>query len=232
MSIDLETASRMLGVAEKMLLRWAKQGVIPAFERKGDLRFDKKTLTDWAQRRRMPLKEVSQNETAKHSEQVINLGQSLRLGGVYFDVQGSNSTSALKSATQTISLPDGIESKELLRRLLEREKLASTGIGNGVAIPHPRRPFKNAPQEGMICTCFLKEPVDFNAVDGQDVFILFLMLSPNTKLHLHLLAQLSLCLHKPEFIEELRGCRTPQHVYKSIETMENQFPFGQPKGSH
>jgi PTS system nitrogen regulatory IIA component len=83
---------------------------------------------------------------------------------------------------------------------MARERLASTGIGNGIAIPHPRDPLSNPPEAPIIITYFLKTPVNFKAVDDQPVSVLFLLISPTVKHHLHLLSRLSYCIRNRSFV--------------------------------
>jgi PTS system nitrogen regulatory IIA component len=214
----------MLGVSEKMLFRWARQGVIPAFEKEGGLRFGKKAVAVWAKSRGMTLKKQRPSGSRDDLfEPNVGLLQAMRRGGFFFDIAGSDIPSVFRTIIEKVDLPEGVDGKELFRRLLDRERLASTGIGNGIAIPHPRHPFQSAPEGGMICTCFLKEGIDFSAVDNQEVSVLFVMLSPNTKLHLHLLSRLSFCLHESVLISELDGSRDEKSLLESIEAIEERF---------
>lgn len=81
----------------------------------------------------------------------------------------------------------GIDADTILGLLINRERLGSTGIGNGVAIPHANVPGLNAPLTFLVR---LKRPVDFEAIDDMPVDIVFLALSPAHKgsSHLNLLA--------------------------------------------
>lgn len=231
MPISLEKAAKLLGTSEEMLLRWARQGVVPAIELNGAYCFDTKVLTSWAKQRKMPLKPATSDPQGEEPDHVFSLHRAMEQGGVYFDVGGADIPSVFKAAIGKIAIPKSIKANELLSRLLEREELASTGIGNGVAVPHPRHPFKNAPSEGMICTCFLEREVDFCAIDGNNVFVLFLMLSPNTRLHLQLLGRLSFCLHAPSFVKTLNGCRDDVHFLNRVKEMEKQFSLNRSQDS-
>jgi nitrogen PTS system EIIA component len=78
---------------------------------------------------------------------------------------------------------------------VSREQLASTGIGSGIAIPHPRDPLVVNIGEPIVILAFLKQPVDFAAIDSLPVKILFVLLSPSVRVHLQMLSRLMYALH-------------------------------------
>jgi nitrogen PTS system EIIA component len=92
-------------------------------------------------------------------------------------------------------LPPKTDREELFRILLERELVASTGIGEGIAIPHVRSPLIVRTETPLINLCLLEKAIDFNAIDSKPVHALFTMISPNARLHLHLISRLAQVLH-------------------------------------
>lgn len=100
----------------------------------------------------------------------------------------------------------------LLQSLLARERLGSTGLGNGIAIPHCR--LKNIDTVmGALIT--LAEPVEFDAVDGKPVDIIFILLAPERALqeHLKALAALADLFNRAEFRQSIRAATTAQQLY-------------------
>ena len=87
----------------------------------------------------------------------------------------------------------------LLRVLVAREELASTGIGDGIAIPHVRNPVVLHISKPMVTLFFLERPIDFGAIDGQPVYALFMLISPTVRAHLHLISRLAYALRDPVF---------------------------------
>ena len=85
----------------------------------------------------------------------------------------------------------------LLRVLLAREALESTGIGDGIAIPHVRNPVVLHVSRPMITLCFLEQAVDYGALDGKPVNTVFSLISPTVRAHLRLLSRLSFALQDP-----------------------------------
>jgi PTS system nitrogen regulatory IIA component len=80
-----------------------------------------------------------------------------------------------------------------------REAAASTGIGDGIAIPHVRNPIVLNVEEPIVSLCFLKRAVDFGALDGRPVQVLFSLICPTIREHLQMLARLSYALHDSRF---------------------------------
>lgn len=107
-----------------------------------------------------------------------------------------------------------LSSDLLLQSLLARERLGSTGLGNGVAIPHCR--LKNIDHViGALIT--LAEPIDFDAIDGKPVDIIFILLAPAQALqeHLNALATLAELCNRAEFRQNLRSASTAEQLYRA-----------------
>jgi len=223
MLINLGKAAELLGTSESMLLRWIRQGVVPAHEINGEFQFDERTLESWAEKRHFITKHPLHDSNRPQSREAVSLLNAMKRGGVHFGIVGHTVSEVLESSLDKLVLPDELTKGELFHQLLEREALASTGIGKGVAVPHPRHPLGNTPHSGMIGTFFLENPVDFDAIDGEPVYVLFLMLSPNTKKHLKLLSQLTFCLHDAAFRKELSECQNEECLLNRIGQMSVKF---------
>jgi PTS system nitrogen regulatory IIA component len=157
------------------------------------------------------------------SETFDSLVAVMKRGNVFHRVTGTNKNEALRSAINCIGLFPTNAQDELFDKLLAREHLASTGIGNGIAIPHPREPISQAPASPVITTCFLEEPIPFNAIDDQPVSILFLLISPTVKHHLHLLSRLSYCIRDKAFVGFLHTHPEAEDLFSHIEAFETQL---------
>jgi nitrogen PTS system EIIA component len=130
-------------------------------------------------------------------------------------VEGGSKKRALELLANTIAqdIPD-IDGDELFRRLIGRERLGSTGIGHGVAIPHCRVE-KCTGTVGALIT--LTDPIDFDAIDSQPVDILFAMLVPEDAHdeHLQTLATLAGALNNPEYRQRLRKAASDDDLFKA-----------------
>lgn len=106
----------------------------------------------------------------------------------------------------------GLESRDIFEALLQRERLGSTGIGDGVAIPHGKLP-KLDHVFGMVAR--LDRPIDFDALDGQPIDLMFLLLAPlgAGADHLKALARVARALREPGVREALRAARDADALY-------------------
>ncbi|HOX07722.1 MAG TPA: PTS sugar transporter subunit IIA, partial [Planctomycetota bacterium] len=112
---------------------------------------------------------------------------------------GRDKSEVLRAAVEAMRLPDEVNREQLLKVLMAREAMASTGVGDGIAIPHVRNPIVLHVPRPTITLCFLEKPVDFGALDGRPVHCLFTMVSPTVRAHLHLLSRLAFALRDPGF---------------------------------
>ena len=111
--------------------------------------------------------------------------------------------------------------KGIIKALIERESLGSTGIGQGIAIPHG----KTDKVTRLIAVLGIsKFGVDFDALDGEPVYIFFLLVAPKATAgpHLKALAQISRLLRDAYFCELIRKCQTPEEVYNLIKNEEEK----------
>jgi PTS system nitrogen regulatory IIA component len=106
----------------------------------------------------------------------------------------------------------GLSERSIFEILLQREKLGSTAVGNGIAIPHGKLP-KLPKLFGLFAR--LERPIDFEALDGQPVDLVFLLLAPEGAGadHLKALARVARLLREPEVASKLRESRDAEAIY-------------------
>jgi len=223
MKLSLNEVAKLLNMPEATIQRWVRKGNIPAIEIGGQYVFIKKDLEKWARLHNIVLNIHPEKDAQKLSPIKISVSEAMERGGIFFNLKGEDVNSVLKSVVNLAPLPPEIDRDTLLERLVQREELASTGIGDGVAIPHPRSPLENPPQYPFITTGFLEKEIDFHAIDGIPVFVLFMMLSPNTKAHLELLSRLSFFLRDKSFISFLKSCSKAESLLLKVKEMEKRI---------
>jgi PTS system nitrogen regulatory IIA component len=201
MQLTVRDAARLLSVSEKTVYRWINQGHLPAYRVNEQYRFNRAELLEWATSNKINVSVDIFHEPESTSAPLPGLVDALQAGGIFYRISGGDKETVLRSVVDTMRLPDEVDRDFLFRVLLAREALGSTGIGDGIAIPHVRNPVVLHVQRPSICLCFLEKPIDFGALDGKPVFALFSMISPTVRAHLHLLSRLSFALHNPAFKE-------------------------------
>jgi len=134
---------------------------------------------------------------------------------VLIDVRASNKRLLLEEFAARAAAGLGIPVDRIASHLLKREDLGSTGIGRGVAIPHARLPDLQRPY-GFFAK--LRQPVDFDAIDGQAVDVVFALLLPGAAEQeaLGALALVARTLRSPETLVRLRAATTVSELYSVI----------------
>lgn len=229
MQLDLEQFAECLDIPQTTVERWIRQGRIPVRRKGNKCEFSQPLIEKWAETNHLkfilPGEETETAVTDQEADQALDDLQSvMRRGGVYYDIEGESVEEVLWSAVNKAPFFDSPEErKSLFESLKAREEMMSTGIGKGVAIPHPRTPMTETEIPAFITTCFLKSPIDYRAIDKKPVFVLFLLVSSSAKLHLHLLAQLSFCLRDEAFLKLLKQNPAPEHLYASIAELSERI---------
>ena len=199
MQLTVREVAGLLSVSEKTIYRWVREGSIPSYRINEQYRFHRAELLEWATSRRMGVSASIFHEPVGMAGQIPTLAEALQAGGIAYRLTGKDKESVLRSAVDAMRLPSEVDREQLLSVLLAREALASTGIGDGIAIPHVRSPIVLHVSQPTITLCFLERPVDFDALDGKPIHCLFTLVSPTVRAHLHLLSRLAFALRDPAF---------------------------------
>lgn len=221
MELSLYSVAQCLDIPESTVERWIRQGRIPIQKKHKKCIFNRFVLENWARKHHLDFA-LPGNESSEEEERLENLSPAMERGGVFYNIEGNDVITAFGSAVRLIPNLSGDEKTELYDRLLEREAMISTGIGNGVAVPHPRAPMEEL-SASHITTCFLKSPIDFFAVDNKDVFVMFILICPSVKTHLHLLSRLAFCVRDNSFITFLRTMPGPGELLSRIADFEKRL---------
>ncbi len=229
MKLELEKLAKSLGLPTDTLDRWIRQGRIPVTKSEGLCDFKKKNLTDWAIRHQISLKLDTAPDTVpsplSHGEGPLLAA--LMRGGIHYGVRGNTVEEVLETSVNRISWLNDERKAELFTKLIERENLSSTGIGRGVAIPHPRNPLSGTLlNDAAITTCFLEKAIDFNAIDRMPVHVVFMMVCPDVKKHLTLLSRISFCLRDEGFVELLNGSPSEHLLFDAVKEREERLDAG------
>jgi nitrogen PTS system EIIA component len=131
---------------------------------------------------------------------------------VVANLHATSKKQALQDLARRAAEIAGLQERAVFDVLIERERLGTTGVGNGIAIPHGK--LSNLDKlYGLFAR--LERPVDFNAIDEKPVDLIFLLLAPETAGadHLKALARVSRLLRDATICEKLRGTETAEALY-------------------
>jgi PTS system nitrogen regulatory IIA component len=139
------------------------------------------------------------------------------------DLVAGSKEEAIRGMVESLSRTGGIapdDREGIISAILKREELGSTGIGRGVAVPHTKHPSVNK----LVATIAISQGgVEFASLDGEDVHILFLLVSPpeNAGDHLRALERISRHLRNDNFCSFLRQSKTAAEVIELLEEYDN-----------
>ncbi len=139
---------------------------------------------------------------------------------ILLDLKSSSKRQALMELAKRMANTKDLSEREIFDVLLEREKLGSTGIGQGIAIPHGKL-------KGLdkICGCFvrLNKPIDFESIDKKPVDLIFLLLAPEDSgvQHLKALALMSRIMGNTNFCNKLRSSESAETIFSLLTKEKN-----------
>jgi PTS system nitrogen regulatory IIA component len=220
MKLVVRDAAKLLNVTEKTIYRWIKQGAIPAYQINDQYRFNRAELLEWATSRKLNVSPDIFAEPEGGDNVPPNLSEALTAGGIYYRIGGTDKASALHAVVDTMKLPEEVDREFLYQVLLAREALGSTGIGEGIAIPHVRNPIVLHVSRPMVTLCFLERPVDFGALDGRAVTTLFTLISPTVRAHLYMLSRLGFALRDPDFKSSITRQASREEIFAALKQAE------------
>jgi len=220
MQLGVREAARLLGVSEKTVYRWIKDGRLPAYRINDQHRFNRAELLGWATSRRINVSPTIFEEPEEAAGQPLpTVADALESGGIHYRVGGTDRAGVLRAVVDLMRLPDEVNRQFLCEVLLARESLGSTGIGDGIAIPHVRNPIVMHIPKPTITLCFLEHEIDFNAVDGRPVRTLFTIVSPAVRAHLHLLSRLAYALREESFKSLIARQASRQEILDGVRSV-------------
>ncbi len=219
MTISITDLSSYIGVTPATIERWVRQGKIPASRSKDNYRFRLQEVEKWAARQNIQLNYPGSQRKDPVDGLSLKLSAAVNHGGIYHNVQGTDKNGVLEASLERMEHIPVDFKQDLLERILEREKALSTGIGNGIAIPHPRDPLGYLAHP-MVTFCFLNTPVDYKALDNHPVSMLIFLFSTSLTVHLPLLSSLSRCLKNHRFLEFLKSGSSLKELVTEIELLE------------
>jgi PTS system nitrogen regulatory IIA component len=146
----------------------------------------------------------------------------LKKEAIVADLKARNKKGVLEELIVPVAAIAGIDQEKLVKVLLERERLGSTGIGSGIGIPHGKLKKLG---ELVIGFGLSRKGVDFESIDGQPAHIFFVLMTPenSTGLHLKLLARISRILKNEPFRERLLKAADSTEVFEIIREVDEEF---------
>ena len=146
----------------------------------------------------------------------MKLSQIMEENDIIPELKATNKKEVLEELSEVICKHEPLLKKErLVQVLMEREKLGTTGIGDGIAIPHGKIDILKMP---LLSFGRSKKGIDYEAIDNKPVHLFFLLVAPENSsgLHLQILARIAKLLKNNQFRKKLMDAKTRQEIYQVI----------------
>ena len=140
------------------------------------------------------------------------------------DLKGDTKEEIIAELVDSLSASEAISDRDkVLQAVLEREKIMSTGIGDGIAIPHGK---SDSVVKLVAALGTQRRGVDFEALDGEPAYVFFLLVSPANVSgpHIKALARISRLLKNDDFKKKLIVASSPEDILSTIQTEEESHP--------
>jgi len=224
MKISAKEAAAVLNMSQDQIYQFIQHQEIPCQKMSEDYFFNRAELLEWATSKGIAVSPDLFSNKDDEEEALPKLSEAIQRGGILYNIEGTTKTEVLRSIVDRMPLPAHINRQFLFQTLIARESLGSTGIGNGIAIPHVRNPLILHVEDPIICLCFLKTPIDFKSIDGKSVNTLFTIISPTVRTHLHLLSRITYMLKQKEFLELVQKQGSSiEEILKVLNKIESQL---------
>jgi nitrogen PTS system EIIA component len=220
MQLTLREAAGYLGVTEPVLRRWITDRDLPVHQVDERVYLNAVELWEWAVEHGVQASRRLLEHARRAPDPVPPMSQLLRVGGIFHDIDAPDKLAVLREFVARLPLPPEQNRDALLSVLEAREAMGSTGIGDGIAIPHVRNPIVLHIAEPFVTLCLLSHPVDFEAIDGLPVHALFMVVSPTVPAHLRILGQLGFLLRDETLRGMLRDRASADAVIERVEMIE------------
>lgn len=225
MRLGIREVASQFGVSDKVVLRWVDEEGLPASKVDGHYRFSPAALFEWATARGMKIPPALFQEPENGDREILpNLVEALRAGGIVDQVPGADKRSVLAAMVGHLKLPKGVDREGLLQVIMAREQLGSTGIGEGIAIPHVRNPIVMRVPKPMLLLGLLERAIEYGAVDRRPVHSVFLVITPTTRSHLHILSRLGYILQDKSVRDLLAARASPDRILQAMGEVESRIP--------
>jgi len=222
MQITVREAARYLGVSDATVRQWIRRRGLPAHRAHERLHLNAIEVWEWAVENGVHASRSLLDQARGSDESVPPVADLLRAGGIHYDVPGADRPSVLRAIVARLPLSPDADREFLVGVLEAREAMGSTGVGDGIAIPHVRNPIVLQASDPFITLCLLRTAVEFDAVDGQPVHALFTVVSPSVPVHLRVLAQLGFVLRDPALRDLLRRRAPAADILAHIESLADR----------
>src|SRR6266542_958478 len=198
MQLTVRQAAVYFGVDDQAVRRWIADRDLPVHRADERLHLNAIEVWEWAVAHGVTVSRSLLEDARRTPEHAPPLSELVERGGIHRSfTTGEGKAEVLAGVVAHLPLPPEVDRQFLLTVLEAREAMGSTGIGDGIAIPHVRNPILLHVKHPFVSLFLLDRAVDFEAIDGKPVHALFVVVAPSIPVHLRVLAHLGHSLRDP-----------------------------------
>jgi len=201
MDLKMKDIIDLLEVPEKTIIQWINDKKMPSYKIKNQYFFNKAEVNEWILKNNIAVSEKILDLAL--TNRPVSLIDLIKKGDVHYGIIGSTVREVIDDVVRTIPIPKSADIDTVRASLLQREEMMTTAVGKGIALPHPRNQIISDIDEESVSICFLKNPIDYGALDGEPVKVLFIIISSNAKRHLEILSKISFLCKQEDFLKTL-----------------------------
>lgn len=217
MDLEVEEVSKLLNVSEELLIQWIEEGKIPGYSIQDRYRLNREEVEAWV----LQQKSEDPFSTSAGSERFA-LFRALNKGNVYLDIKANSKEDVISETMQRLAPSLKLDPDVLTDLFMEREKMMSTSLGSGFALPHARDLLLYG-RSDVLAVVFLEKPIAFDALDGEPVHTLFFLLASNNKRHLTLLSKIAHLINNPSMREKFAKRPSKIELLEMVKTWEENL---------
>lgn len=224
MDLKIQDVADLLNVSKTTIRRWIAEGEIPSYRLGQQHRFSSIEIEEWVMKRKVqPSRSegdaLEASSLHRGGSQCFSLYRAIHQGGVLVRVPGVNKEQVIRHVMASEAPRLGLDPEMITELLLDRERLMSTALNHGIAVPHARDLVAKKSCDSVIVV-FPQQPIAYEALDGEPVHTLFFLFASEDKKHLHLLAKLAHLGSSSEALAFLRTKPSKEALLEYVRSWE------------
>jgi len=211
--MTLSEIAKYLKVSDKTILRMVGKGEIPGHKISSQWRFQRTSIDQWLTAKMQSSPDDDLVSVIQTAPKIIPIVKLIPPERIIMNITPGDKTAILKQLVQPLIDGDLLDDPEnFMQLLINREEMGSTGIGDGVAVPHVREQEGCGIRETCMVLGLNRDGIEFDSLDGEPVYLFMLLCTDSAITHLRLLAKSMLMLRSPGMVNAFRRCLDKKEV--------------------
>ena len=209
--------AKYLKLAEKTVLRMANRSEIPGAKVASQWRFRRSMIDDWLMSKMKVIPQTDIARLVERGSDILPISRLIAGDFILMNLKPGTKEEILRQLVQPLAKVGIVEEEEtFLEKLMMRERMVSTAIGKGIAIPHIRNPRENpaGPPDLVVGIC--PEGTDFESADRDRTYLFFLLVTDSEVVHLRVMAKIATILRQADVVSRLINARNRDDVINTL----------------